>query len=343
MRRGKPSPASFSRIPKWPEVSHAAARPVVDASLGQRLLFVLPADALPDFGDLLAAWRERGIHVTTLVNDGALPDVQNLLAGTDATDAVLLAGSSRRAPSTVLAGPFVTARTGRRVPVAWLPLTGRANNRRFAATAARVQRRAREQTAVAVLGQWQPRYLRVADRIEALLAPHLRTLRWTGDVLGRDDTVRSLGSGLGLAIYVGHGRPVGWVGYHGVRAHHFETAWADPAAHGEPLGAVLSLCCRTASRRRVGLSYAEALPLLGVAAASFGSIGDTLHTDNTRWAIGLCDALAAGAQTVGELVARGAPASASASSSYRLIGDPMAPLSGTDQGIARAARVTTHP
>lgn len=307
------------------------------------MLLVLPADALADFGELLLAWRERGIQVTTLVIDGAVPDVQTLLAGTETTDAVLLAGSARRAPATVVAGPFVTDRSGRRVPVAWLPLTGRANTRRFAATAARVQRRAREQAAVAVLGQWQPRYLRVADRIEALLAPRLRTLRWTGDVLGRDDTVRSLGSGLGLAMYVGHGRPVGWVGYHGVRAHHFERAWADPAAPGEPLGAVLSLCCRTASRRRVGLSYAEALPLLGVAAASFGAIGDTLHTDNTRWAVGLCDALAAGAQTVGELIARGAPASPAAASSYRLIGDPMAPLSGTLRGLARAAGVTTYP
>lgn len=306
-------------------------------------MFVLPADALPDFGELLAAWRERGIHVTTLINDGALPDVKALLADTDTTDAVLLAGSARRAPATVVGGPLVADRSGRRVPVAWLPLTCRENNRRFAATAARVQRRVREQPAVAVLGQWQPRYLRVADRIEALLAPYLHTLRWTGDVLGRDDTVRSLGSGLGLAMYVGHGRPVGWVGYHGVRAHHFETAWAEPATRGEPLGAMLSLCCRTASRRRVGLSYAEALPLLGVAAASFGAVGDTLHTDNTRWAIGLCDALAGGAQTVGELIARGAPASPTASSSYRLIGDPMAPLCGTLRGLARAARVTTYP
>ncbi len=318
-------------------------RPSFDSSPGRRLLFVLPAEALPDFGELLAAWCERGIRVTTLLNGGALPDVQALLAGTDAADAVLLAGSARRAPSTVLAGPFVTERSGRRVPAAWLPLASHASNRRFAATAARVQRRAREQTAVAVLGQWQPRYLRVADRIEALLAPHLRTLRWTGDVLGRDDTVRSLGSGLGLAMYVGHGRPVGWAGYHGVRAHHFETAWADPAARGEPLGAVLSLCCRTASRRRIGLSYAEALPLLGVAAASFGAVGDTLHTDNTRWAVGLCDALAGGAETVGELIARSAPASESASSSYRLIGDPMAPLSGTLRGLHRAAGVKTYP
>lgn len=343
MRHGRPSPLLCSRTRKWPEVSHAEGEPTLDSSPGQRLLFVLPADALPDFGELLAAWRERGIHVTTLMNDGALPDVQALLAGMDTTEAVLLAGSARRAPATVLAGPFATDRSGRRVPVAWLPLTGSANNRRFAATAARVQRRAREQAAVAVLGQWQPRYLRVADRIEALLAPHLRTLRWTGDVLGRDDTVRSLGSGLGLAMYVGHGRPVGWVGYHGVRAHHFENLWADPSARSEPLGAVLSLCCRTASRRRVGLSYAEALPLLGVAAASFGAIGDTLHTDNTRWAIGLCDALAGGAHTIGELVAQGAPASPAASSSYRLIGDPLAPLCGTRQGIARAARVATYP
>lgn len=309
----------------------------------RRLLFAVPAGHLADFDELLRAWGERGVHVTTVVYQGAPPTVHTLMAGADDIDAMLLVGPSRRAPSTVVGGPFVSDRLGRRVPVAWLPLSGSPGNRRFAATAARVQRRAREKTAVAVLGQWHPQYLRVADRIEALLKPHLRTLRWTGDVLGREDTVRSLGSGLGLALYVGHGRPVGWVGYHGVRAHHFEAARAEAGSAGEPLGAVLSLCCRTASRKHVGLSYAEALPLLGVAAASFGAIGDTLHTDNTRWAVGLCDALAAGAQTVGELIVRGAPASPSATAAYRLIGDPMAPLSCTRRALARAAGVPTCP
>jgi len=192
--------------------------------------------------------------------------------------------------------------------------------------------------AVALLGQWHPRYLRVTERIAALLESCARTLRWTGDVIGRDDMVRALGTGLGLGFYVGHGRPSGWVGYQGVRQHHFSAPYG-----GEPIGALLSLCCRTASRRRIGLSYAESLPLQGVAAASFGATSDTLHTDNTRWAIGLCDALLGGAETVGELIVRGAPPSASACAPYRLIGDPLAPLASARTAVFNALAVTTYP
>jgi hypothetical protein len=189
---------------------------------------------------------------------------------------------------------------------------------------------------VALLGQWQGQYIQVVERMATLMAPQVQGFRWTADVLMRDDLVKALGSGLGLGIYLGHGRPVGWVGYHGLRSHHFDGFC------GEPLGAMVSLCCRTASRRRVGLSYAESLPLRGVAAASVGAVGDTLHTDNTRWAVGLCDALLAGAQTIGELVANGAPMSPSAVSSYRLIGDPLAPLRASASGLRRARAVHRH-
>ena len=92
-----------------------------------------------------------------------------------------------------------------------------------------------------------------------------------------------------------------------------------------------------------GLSYAEALPLQGVTAASFGAAGDTLHSDNTRWAVGMCDALAAGAATIGELVTRAAPASLSAIGSYRLIGDPLAPLASATGAVARASAIPTYP
>jgi len=80
-----------------------------------------------------------------------------------------------------------------------------------------------------------------------------------------------------------------------------------------------------------------------VAAASLGATSDTLHTDNTRWAVGLCDALLAGARHIGELVVRGAPASPIACAPYRLIGDPLAPLASEHSAIARAAAVATWP
>ena len=108
------------------------------------------------------------------------------------------------------------------------------------------------------------------------------------------------------------------------------------------MGAILSVCCRTASRKRVGLSYAESLPLMGVTAASFGAVCETLYTDNTRWAVGICDALAAGASTVGEVLVRAAPTSASALRSYRLIGDPLAPIGSNERSLHRARDVRTY-
>lgn len=304
----------------------------------QRLLLVAPVAQVGDLDALVNAWRARGVEVIVQAYDHAMPTADTLLDKHDDLAAVLLAGDARRAPATVLPGPFLIDRRGQRIPAAWLPLRDAASNRCFAATAARVQRRARQLMAVALLGQWHPRYLRVADRMATLLDARTRTLRWTSDVIGRDDMVRALGSGLGLGLYVGHGRPSGWVGYQGVRRHHFESP-----ADGEPLGALLSLCCRTASRRRIGLSYAEALPLQGVTAASFGATSDTLHTDNTRWAIGLCEALAAGATTVGDLVVRGAPSSLSACAPYRLIGDPLAPLASARAAVSEAQAVMTYP
>jgi hypothetical protein len=301
------------------------------------LIFAVTPEHLADFDELVQAWRENEVRVTIMTYQGTLPEARSLLDRIGAADAVMLAGSGRRAPSTALPGPFVQDGAGRRVPAAWVPLRSRAENRHFAATAASVQRRARQQVAVAVLGQWHPRYLRMADRIETLLAGQVTTLRWTADVIDRQAMVQALGSGIGLGLYVGHGRPVGWVGYRGVRRHHFDGP--DSAA----LGALISLCCRTASRRRTGLSYAEAILLRGVAAASFGAISDTLHTDNTRWAVGLCDALAAGAETIGELLVRAAPPAASAWAPYRLIGDPLAPLASERRAVTRAVAVPTHP
>lgn len=303
----------------------------------RHVLLVAQAARMRDFAELIEAWRDAGVRVTCSRYAVAMPDLEALVRAQDKLDGALLVGSAHRAPATVLSAPFAVDRAGRRVPVAWLPAVSPATCRRFAAAAARVHRRRGRRAAIAVLGQWHPRYLHVAERVAALLERGIPTFRWTGDVITREGMVEALGSGLGLGIYVGHGRPAGWVGYHGTRSHHFD------AFAGEPLGALASLCCRTASRRRVGLSYAEALPLHGVAAASFGAAGDTLHSDNTRWAVGMCDALAAGAATIGELVTRAAPASLSAIGSYRLIGDPMAPLASAAGAVARANTIPTYP
>lgn len=297
----------------------------------------MPQSHLDDFAALLEAWRGRGIDVEVLPYESAMPDMARLTAARTRLDAVLLAGPARYAPGTALPGPILHNSAGQPVAAAWFPVKNSETNHRFAAAAARVHRRARQTTGVALLGQWHPRYLRLADRIETLLNGGLKTFRWTGEAIGRQEVVAALGSGLGLALYVGHGRPVGWVGYYGMRSRHFEDF------RGEPLGGMLSLCCRTASRRRTGLSYAEALPMMGVAAASFGAVTETLHTDNTRWAVRICEALLSGVDSLGELILRAAPPNPSALRPYRLIGDPLAPLSAELSGLQKAGRVKTYP
>jgi hypothetical protein len=305
----------------------------------RQVLLAVPAAHQGDLAELVQAWQDGGTRVSLCAYAGAMPVLEQLVRQTEGLDAALLIGPPRRAPATALSAPYVLDRRARRVPMAWLPATSAPALRRFAAAAARTHQRDHDRppgprTGVALLGQWHRQYLQVVDRMAALIAPAAATFRWTADVILREDLLLALGSGLGLGVYVGHGRPVGWVGYHGMRRHHFD------GFAGEPLGALFSLCCRTASRRRTGLSYAESLPLNGVAAASFGAINDTLHTDNTRWAIGLCDALLAGAQTVGELVARAAPGSPAALSAYRLVGDPLAPLGMSHAAMQRAASVS---
>ncbi|MBT2323665.1 hypothetical protein J7E62_15050 [Variovorax paradoxus] len=318
----------------------------------RRLLLCASRPSLGALGELVQAWRDAAVDVEIETFDSKAPDLVALVAGADRRlDAALLVGSARRAPATVLPAPFAAGRDGKRVPIAWMPARDTASLRRFAATAARVQNRACARSALALLGQWLPRYLHVTQRLCQLADDgRVRAFRWTGDAMTRDSMISALGCGIGLGLYVGHGRSMGWVGYHGVRAHHFDDAGARcgvdvvgaSAPMREPMGAILSLCCRTASRRRVALSYAEAIPLSGVAAASFGAVGDTLYSDNTRWAVGVCDALAQGASTVGELLVHAAPASQSALASYRLIGDPLAPLGCSEQALRRAQHVRTY-
>ena len=273
---------------------------------------------------LLEAWE--GCHDAQLQH-GPLPDPAMLDRIASRSDAVLVVGPRNRAPRTVLPGPVLTTRDGRAVPAAWVPDLGVDALQTFARTAARVHARARSRTSstrpprtFAVLGERHPRFDRLAERVLRLAREDrsggLSPIRWTAYEVDRDELVRRLGRGPGLAVYVGHGRPIGWVGYAGLRAHHLVP--------GEPAGAVLSLTCKTASRRRTGLSFAEAIPVRGIAAAAVGAVGPTSHPANARWALRITRA-AADAGTVGDLlvaVTRNDPAA----TAYRLLGDPTAPL-----------------
>ncbi len=233
---------------------------------------------------------------------------------------------------------LVTA-DARRVPVGWVPVVDRASLARFVATAARLHTRPQTVPTVALLAQRHPRYLRLTDRIETILGDGRdprAVFRWTSDLLLREDLIHALASGIGSAIYLGHGRAVGCTGYYGLRAHHFDDF------PGEPFGALIALCCRTASRKRTPLSFAEALPLKGVCGAVFAAVTSTLHTDNTRWAVRLGDAYLQGARNLGDLVLAALPTSARQLAPYRILGDPLVPLRAPSRGLHKARRVEVY-
>lgn len=298
--------------------------------------------ALEALEPLLSAYRERGLAVeivTPGTGDGGVPDAAELSYLAGSASALLMVTPRRRSPRTVVPGPTVVDATGRAVPVGIVADIGSEGLGRFAAAAAAVHRRVTTDPSascsVAVLAQRSGRYRDLAGRVIRLMgdaAPATPCFTWTADELGRDELVEGLGRGLGLALYVGHGRPVGWVGYRGTRAHHL-------VAQPEPLGAVLSLACHTASRRRTGLSFAEALPLQGAAGACLAAVGPTRHTDNARWALRLIWAIAGGCGCLGELVVAAEPESTLVRG-YRILGDPLAPLIDAPGSRAAAEALT---
>jgi hypothetical protein len=287
-------------------------------------LLLAPAGAARELRPLVRAHeRERPVRVL----DGELvPELIDGAAG------VLVVGDRRRSPRNAVPGAVLTDSGGRPVPVGWLPDV-RGQLARFAVAAARVLRRSEQPAGpLAVLGQWEERFLRLADRMEARLAP-FPVLRWTAERLTQTDLVRGLRAGLGVGVYLGHGRSVGWAGYHGLRARHLID---EP---GEPMGALLSVTCLTASRWRTGLSFSEAVVLGGAAAGAVGAVAEVRHTDNMRWMLGAAEALHDGEHQLGPLLARALPGDRRTLAAYRIIGDPLAPLAGTAAGARRAARI----
>lgn len=290
-----------------------------------------PRDALAHLRPLVRAYeRTREVRVVEPGSPGALGEA---LCG---ADGVLVIGDRRRSPRTSLPGPFLDDATGRAVPAGWLPDLGE-GLAAFARAAARVERREGPAGPLAVLGQRERRYLRLAGRMEAKVgspgADRLQLLRWTAERLTRDDLVRGLRLGIGAAVYFGHGRPSGWAAYHGLRA------WHLTGVPGEPIGALLSVTCLTASRHRVGLSFSETVVTGGAAAAAVGAVGEVAHLDNMRWMLGLAAALRDGEQRLGPALLAAAPTDTRLHTPYRIIGDPLARLVGTTEGARRAARV----
>lgn len=304
-------------------------------------LLAAPRSALASLRPLVRAHeRERPVELVPLA-EGFVPPLESLKERLVGADGLLLVGDRRRSPRTVLPAPFVADAEGREVPVGWLPDVASALPV-FACAAAAVLTRERVRAGpVALLAQWNRRYLALAHRMEAnLLAGGETTPRlfhWTAERVTRDDLVRGLRGGLGAGVYFGHGRPSGWAGYHGVRAHHLTDA------PGEPLGALLSVTCLTANRRRVALSFSESVTLGGAAASALGAVAHVKHLDNMRWMLGLAEALRDGELRVGLALRRALAFRPRLRDAYRILGDPLAPLVGTPGGERRAARIWAPP
>ena len=295
-------------------------------------LLVAPTQALKALRPLMDAHGERRPVRVLSPADGWQGELEDA-AG------VLLVGDRRHTPRTALPGPFLSAADGRRVPAGWLPFAGHDQLERFATAAAEVQRRTGSGGPIALLGQWDDHVTRMIRRSLQILsgtnaAPPVPVFWWTADRIIRRDLLGALRIGLGMTMYCGHGRPYGWAGYHGLHARHLVHA------RGKPSGAFLSLTCHTANRHRVGLSFAELIPLSGIAAAAFSAVRATRTVDNWFWGTRLCEVLAQQPScTIGDLILRACPPRTEQWDSYRLIGDPLAPLLGSPGATDACAQV----
>ncbi|RME67399.1 MAG: hypothetical protein D6781_13305 [Verrucomicrobia bacterium] len=309
------------------------------AQTGRPWVIAAPREALVHLAPLIEA-RERLQPVITLPDktEETLAEPAAILPAD--TAGLLVVGPRRRSPGRLVPGLFVQAAHGHGVPVGWLPDVGESLGL-YARAAARALTRSRHERTLAVLGQWEHRFLRVSLRTRRWFEKHacpLPVRLWTADRISREGMLEALRLGIGTAMYFGHGRPRGWAGYHGVRAYHFDTPWP------EPLGALLAICCESASRRNTGLSFIEALALRGVFAGAMAAVSKTRHEDNRLWGRTLCEILSADApSTLGELVGSPRiPACLTKRTPYRLIGDPLAPLAGAP-GSAEAAAAVFAP
>ncbi|MDO6597974.1 C25 family cysteine peptidase [Oceanihabitans sp. 2_MG-2023] len=282
-------------------------------------------------------YKKYGIEVH-VISYNIRPSYNEIQSQVQNQDAVLLIGDAKCYPKNALKFPFIKTSENKNIPIAWLPIRNSEDLFTFSKTINEVHGRKQDQCAVALLSQKHPRFTRIVDRMATILnAPSLSPYKWSSNLLLRESMIEGLESGLGLATYFGHGRPIGWVGYYGLRSHHFENKKA------KPVGALLSLCCKTASRKNTAISFCEQLVLDGKTAVSFGAVDSTLHTDNTRWSVGITKALLSGANTIAELIVQATPKNLSSYTHYRLIGDPLAPIYSTKETALFANNIKTYP
>lgn len=251
-------------------------------------------------------------------------------------DAFVLVGFSKRAPSKVLPGLGLRDANGRFVVGSLLPISTQ-SAAAFAYAAGEVERRSDagfELGPALFLGEWEPRARKMAQRsTRCLQGAGISCFEWSADRVTREVLRRGLACGAGFALYYGHGRAVGWAGYHGFRARHL------PESVKEPLGAALSITCSTASRGGSGLSFSERLVTQGVAGASLGATRKTRHLSNAYLASSICQAIAGGGGRLHEVIQDACLPEDLLYGSYRIFGDPTARLRGSSESLRQAEAI----
>jgi hypothetical protein len=246
-----------------------------------------------------------------------------------AFDALLILYHHLVPPSKVCDGPVKECK-GKIIPQAILPVVDLNSVISFTRNLKIIHQHKNSLRHVAILGQWDDRYLRLADQIEATLKRSaIASTKWTSDIILREDMVHGLAKGMGVAIYVGHGVSTGWEGFRGTGKKHFDGSVF------KPVHALLQLCCSTGGRRYTQCSFSEYLFLKGKVLSTLCAVNKTLHTDNIRWAVNISFAMSKNIVSVGELIVKSLPGQ-SVIKKYRLIGDPFAPLQTSPSFIERA-------
>lgn len=251
-------------------------------------------------------------------------------------DVFVLLGFSRQAPSKVLPGLGLRDEEGRFVVGSLLPVTRR-TALAFCSAAMRVEERQESSCALGpalFLGEWEKRARKMAERSTRCFGKScIASFEWSADRLTRGALRHGLACGAGFAFYYGHGRSVGWAAYHGFRARHLPDSIADP------LGAVLSITCSTASRGGSGLSFSERLISQGVAGASLGATRKTRHLSNAYLASSMCEAIAGGAERLHDVIREAGLPEELFFGVYRIFGDPTVGLKGSSGSLDKARAV----
>ena len=294
----------------------------------QTWVVVGPKHALAHLSPLIEAHsRHRPVRV---VESNEL--LASHLAG---AASVLWIGDPRRSPRTAIPGMFVRAADGRRVPAGWLPDVGQrlADYGRAAAEVTLRQAPAARRGPFVLLGEFERRALEWVGWFSDELPQNAGVFQWTAERIRRQDLIPALQVGAGAAFYFGRGTPLGWFGYGG-----FDQSDAA-AACGYPIGCIISFCCSVARRPAKGLSFCEELVLSGLCAAAIGSTRLSLHHRNVEWSLAFGNALRRReSATLSDLLADPSIPLA-ALNSYRILGDPMAPLIGHADSRAQSAGV----